>query len=192
MRKAVISVVVICLLIAVGMTTAEIVRPKSKKSSRRVTAQPVVFSKYGPEAKQQLAADIAAERARQLAEDRGTTLRPAKSAAGDNLKLQQEFVALFNKLAPVPDARTAYFSWLDTPEFGLRGWHGEVLMLEETDDGHLFKVRISPYLVSTRGNVTDTTDYFIEIYHYTGDQLTYVGSEGPVPGEERLKMILID
>lgn len=121
------------------------------------------------------------ERARQLAEFRGTELQPSPELEeGAHTNLLEAISKQFALQHPVPQSRLDHFRWCDQPRYGVRGWYGTILDLEACPGGWLVQLSVSPHLVSREAGVTSTSARYIEIYKYTPRGLQFLSGR---PGE---------
>lgn len=112
----------------------------------------------------------------------GTKIVPDRKAAGDTLKLQNEFAAAMSRADPQPEDRRAHFSWLDKDECIRRyrvlrlGWYGSVIGWEpRPGGGWLVKIAIHPWLHSMRfrHGLFDSVE---ETYEFVGGRVRLIHS----------------
>jgi hypothetical protein len=120
-------------------------------------------------------ARIAVDRQRHLRTWHGTQIRPAKTASGDELQLQQAIVGAFLRDDPLPEQRfKAFESYFFQPTISVAGWYGAVENVAPSSDGCIVDVRVTPRLVSTRAAVLVTGEYRVETWRYDGNDLVFV------------------
>jgi hypothetical protein len=115
----------------------------------------------------------------------GTMIKPHPKAAGDLLKFHQEFVAAFNRLDGVPDARKAHFAWIDDTPAKVVGWDGVIEAADPTEGGWAVKVRVYPLLRHPGIMMPLTRDYVSETYHYAHGAMTLISVEPPAVPQKK-------
>jgi hypothetical protein len=117
----------------------------------------------------------------------GTKVLPTQAAAGDMLKVQEEFVAEMARADPQPKDRQAHFAWLERNGYVRHyhvtqvGWHGSITEVERrTGGGWLVTVTLSPRLC---GAVRHSMcfDSVEETYEFVGGRVRLVESNAAIP-----------
>jgi hypothetical protein len=117
----------------------------------------------------------------------GTRVLPTQGAAGDMLKVQNEFAAELARADPQPKARQAHFAWLERNGYVRHrhviqiGWNGSITEVERrTGGGWLVKVTLSPWLC---GAVRHSMcfDSVEETYEFVEGRVRLVESNAAIP-----------
>lgn len=115
---------------------------------------------------------------------RGTTVRHAAGAVGDELAVQKLVAAKLSRLDFVPAPRAEHFRWMTNYPVKLIRWNGLIKGAVLTPNGVTVRVRVWPDVVPTRGKPSGHSDYFLEDYLLSDDgSLEFVGFQDPGPRE---------
>jgi hypothetical protein len=96
---------------------------------------------------------------------RPLTFQPKKAVAEQLRQFHQRLADLMNRAKLLaPAHRLQQFKWLDTPRFRLEGWYATVKGAEETPDGYLVTVMVSPLASSSLGASTTILNAVRELY----------------------------
>jgi hypothetical protein len=116
---------------------------------------------------------------------KGTKILPTQGAAGEMLKVQDEFAAEMARADPQPRDRQEHFAWLDRNGYVRHyhviqiGWYGSITEVEpRREGGWLVKLTIHPWLCGARHSLC--LDSVEETYEFVGGRVRLVGSNAAI------------
>lgn len=150
-------------------------RPPMRKNQMPIANYLFSRPSLSPEARAEASAKAQQERERY----KGITVKPHPQALGANLTAQSKLAALIASKDYIPEARRERFRWIsDEMRTPITGWDATIVGTVPNDNGVLVKIKVSPKHEGDVGfHAPD--EFLFESYLVSGNQIKYLGSEGP-------------